>query len=169
MYTNFNGYCDGDGDNFAGDYDKLGHNDLETYGFTGTLKWQLGDNLLTVVMDRQGVERDYIEDSDASPHADFNFFLNTDAEQWSTEIRLDGQTDRLRWVAGYYYLDIDIADANGAEIPGLGTDSMGTAAILWESVFLKILDSTLSAPFSQPDCLVFPGRRWGFPTRLTLM
>ena len=126
LYTNFNGYCDGDGDNFAGDYDKLGHNDLETYGFTGTMKWQLGDNLLTVIMDRQGVERDYIEDSDASPHADFNFFLNTDAEQWSTEVRLDGETDRLRWVAGYYYLDIDIADANGAEIPGLGTDSMGT-------------------------------------------
>ena len=50
LYTNFNGYCDDDGDNFAGDYDKLGHNDLETYGFTGTLKWQLGDNLLTVIM-----------------------------------------------------------------------------------------------------------------------
>ena len=126
-YTNFNGYCDDDGDNFAGDYDKLGHNDLETYGFTGTLKWQLGDNLLTVIMDRQGVERDYIEDSDASPHADFNFFLNTDAEQWSTEIRVDGETDRLRWVAGYYYLDIDIADANGAEIPLLGVDPSGAS------------------------------------------
>ena len=125
LYTNFNGYCDDDGDNFAGDYDKLGHNDLETWGVSGTLKWELGDSLLTVVLDRQGVERDYIEDSDASPLPDFNFFLATDAEQWSSEIRLDGETEKVRWVAGFYYLDIDIADANGAEIPGLGADPSG--------------------------------------------
>ena len=126
LYTNFNGYCDDDGDNFAGDYDKLGHNDLETWGVSGTLKWELGDSLLTVVLDRQGVERDYIEDSDASPLPDFNFFLATDAEQWSSEIRLDGETEKVRWVAGFYYLDIDIADANGAEIPGLGADPSGS-------------------------------------------
>ena len=126
-FTNFNGYCDADRDNYAGDYDKLGHNDLETYGFSGTLKWNLGDKLLTVIMDRQSVERDYIEDSDASPLADFNFFLSTDAEQWSNEIRLNGETDALRWVAGFYYLSIDIADANGAEIPLLGVDPSGAA------------------------------------------
>ena len=124
-YTNFNGYCDDDGDNFAGDYDKLGHNDLETWGVSGTLKWDLGDKLLTVIVDRQGVERDYIEDSDASPFSDFNFFLATDAEQWSSEIRLSGEADKVRWVAGFYYLNIDIADANGAEIPGLGADPSG--------------------------------------------
>lgn len=124
-FTNFNGYCDDDGDNFAGDYDKLGHNDLETYGVTGTLKWNLGDVLLTAIVDRQSVERDYIEDSDASPFADFNFFLVTDAEQWSQELRLNGETDRVSWVAGFYYLDIEIADANGAEIPGLGADPSG--------------------------------------------
>ncbi len=126
-FTNFNGYCDADRDNYAGDYDKLGHNDLETSGFTGTLKWNLDDKLLTVIMDRQSVERDYIEDSDASPLADFNFFLSTDAEQWSNEIRLNGETDALRWVAGFYYLSIDIADANGAEIPLLGVDPSGAA------------------------------------------
>lgn len=125
MYRNFNSYCDDDGDNFAGDYDKLGHNDLETYGVSGTLKWDLGEQLLTVIMDRQSVKRDYIEDSDASPFPDFNFFLNTDAQQWSTEIRLNGETGKAKWVAGFYYLNIDIADANGAEIPGLGADPSG--------------------------------------------
>ena len=125
-FTNVNGYCDDDGDNFAGDYDRLGFNDLETYGFTGTLKWALGDNDLTVIMDRQNVTRDYIEDSDASPIADFNFFLVTDSEQWSTEIRLDGENEQLRWVAGFYYLGIESADANGAEIPVFfGTDGAG--------------------------------------------
>ena len=127
QFTNFNGYCDDDGDNFAGDWDKLGHNDLETSGFTGTLKWNVGDQLVTVIMDRQSVERDYIEDSDASPFADFNFFLSTDAEQWSNEIRVNGETDALRWVAGFYYLNIEIADANGAEIPLLGVDPSGAS------------------------------------------
>ena len=129
LVTNFNGYCDGDGDNFAGDYDKLGFNDLETWGVTGTLKWDLGDKQVTVIMDRQSVERDYIEDSDASPFADFNFYLTTDAEQWSTEIRLNGETDRLRWVAGFYYLNIELADSNGAEIPLLGVDPSGASGL----------------------------------------
>ena len=142
--TNFNGYCDGDGDNFAGDYDRLGFNDLETWGFTGTLKWDLGDKQVTVIMDRQSVERDYIEDSDASPFADFNFYLTTDAEQWSTEIRLNGETDRLRWVAGFYYLSIELADSNGAEIPLLGIDPSGAAGLDGEGNY-----TGLDTPYTQ--------------------
>ena len=120
---NFNGYTDQDGDVFAGDYDRLGFNDLETYGFSGTLKWDLSNGIqLTSISDYQSVERDYIEDSDASLFNDFNFFLNTDAQQWSQEIRLNGETDQMKWVTGLYYLGIESDDANGAEIPvyGLG-------------------------------------------------
>ena len=43
-FTNFNGYCDADRDNYAGDYDKLGHNDLETYGVTGTPEMEPGQH-----------------------------------------------------------------------------------------------------------------------------
>jgi len=108
-------YVDLDGDVYAGDYDKDGFNDAETFGGTATIKWQ-GDSLaFTSITDFQSVERDYIEDSDASPVPMFNFFLNTDAEQFSQELRLNGETDRLRWVTGLYYLDISIADANGGE------------------------------------------------------
>jgi iron complex outermembrane receptor protein len=129
-FTNFNGYCDGDNDNFIGDYDKLGHNDLETYGISGTLKWKFGNVLLTSISDFQSVERDYIEDSDASPLADFNFYLTTDAEQFSEELRLSGETDRYKWVAGFYYLNIDLKDSNGAEIPLLGVDPSGAAGLI---------------------------------------
>ncbi|MGI9327586.1 MAG: TonB-dependent receptor domain-containing protein, partial [Pseudomonadales bacterium] len=58
---------------------------------------------------------DYIEDSDASPVNFFNFYLTTDAEQLSQEFRINGSTNRMNWVAGFYYLDLDIADSNGAE------------------------------------------------------
>ncbi len=116
--TNINGYRDDDGDVFAGDYDKFGHQDMESYGLSGTLKWQVSDDkAVTYIIDYQSIERDYTEDSDASPFADFNFFLNTNAEQFSQELRLSGETDALRWVAGFYYLNIEVKDANGAEQP----------------------------------------------------
>ncbi|MBZ0172469.1 MAG: TonB-dependent receptor, partial [Phycisphaerales bacterium] len=123
--TNFNGYRDGDGDVYAGDYNKFGHNDLKTTGVSGTVKWDFERFTLTSISDYQTVKRDYIEDSDASPFSDFNFYLVTDAAQWSQELRLNGELDRMRWVAGFYYLNITIDDANGAEIPLLGLDPTG--------------------------------------------
>ena len=109
------GYIDNDGDVYAGDYDRDGHNDLETEGFTGTVNWDFGNVTLTSITDYSTVERDYIEDSDASPVPLFNFFLTTDAEQFSQEVRLHGATDAMDWVAGFYYLDLSVKDSNGAE------------------------------------------------------
>ena len=109
------GYIDNDGDVYAGDYDRDGHNKLETEGYTATLKWDAENFTVTSITDYSTVERDYIEDSDASPAPFFNFFLTTDAEQFSQEVRLNGQTDTMDWVAGVYYLDIAVKDSNGAE------------------------------------------------------
>jgi iron complex outermembrane recepter protein len=112
------GYTDNDGDVWAGDYDKFGHQDLESYGFSGTFNWDVRDNLQFVsITDYQEVKRDYIEDSDASPFSNFNFFQVTDADQFSQEFRLIGDQDRWRWLAGFFYLDIEVNDANGAETP----------------------------------------------------
>ena len=116
--TNFNGYRDGDNDNFAGDYNTQGFQDMHTLGFTGNFKWNIRDNLkLTSITDYQEVKRDYLEDSDASPFEDFNFYLNTDAEQFSQELRFNGETEKTRWVGGFYFLQIKVRDANGAVQP----------------------------------------------------
>lgn len=118
---NFNGYVDNDGDVFAGDYDNFGFQDMESWGTSGTFKWDIRDGLkLTSITDFQHVKRDYVEDSDASPFADFNFFLSTDADQFSQELRLNGELEKMRWVTGFYFLDIEVNDANGAETPLLG-------------------------------------------------
>ena len=109
------GYEDTDNDPFAGDYDTDGFNDAETLGASATVKWALPNYTLTSITDFQSVERDYLEDSDASPVPWATLFLNTDADQFSQELRLEGDTDRLKWVAGLYYLDIGIADANGGQ------------------------------------------------------
>ncbi len=108
------GYTDNTGDPYSGEYDDPGFNDLSTNGFTATIKWGIGDINLTSITDFSTVERRYIEDSDASPLSFFNFFLTTDAEQLSQELRLDGDTGNLKWVAGIYYMDLDINDSNGA-------------------------------------------------------
>jgi iron complex outermembrane receptor protein len=107
-------YIDNDGDVYAGDYDDPGFNDLKTRGYTGTLKWSFDSVNLTSITDYSTTKRTYIEDSDASPVSFFNFFLTTDAEQFSQEIRLDGVTDNFKWVGGLYYLGLDIDDSNGA-------------------------------------------------------
>lgn len=113
------GYVDLDDDVYAGDYDTPGHNELDTYGYSGTLKWNMDFATLTSITDFQTVKRDYIEDSDASPVDYFQFFLTTDTEQFSQEIRLNGEADKLKWVAGFYYMDLKVRDSNGGIMRGL--------------------------------------------------
>ena len=108
------GYQDTDGDVFAGDYDDPGYNDLETRGYSLTIKHDFDNVSFTSITDLSTVERKYIEDSDASPAPVFNFFLNTDAEQFSQEFRLNGENESMKWVVGVYYMDLDIKDSNGA-------------------------------------------------------
>ena len=128
-----NNYVDLDGDVYAGAYDFLGRNYLKTTGATVTAKWQIGETELTSISDVQTTERDYIEDSDASPSNHFNFFLTTNAKQISQELRLAGSAEKLNWFVGAYYLDIAIDDSNGTIAPGfmdayfdvLGADSGG--------------------------------------------
>ena len=114
LFNSVLGYQDTDGDVFAGDYDDPGYNDLETRGYSLTVKHDFENFRFTSITDLSTVERKYIEDSDASPAPVFQFFLNTDAEQFSQELRLDGENETIKWVAGVYYMDLDIDDSNGA-------------------------------------------------------
>lgn len=151
------GYLDNDDDPFAGDYDKEGFNDAETFGTTATIKWA-GDRFnITSITDVQSVERDYIEDSDASPVPFFNFFLNTDSDQWSQELRIDGENEQLKWVAGFYYLDIEISDANGGE------------SNIFADAFLDgfgLFD--LLTPAEQATAFIEPGTVRGFDSPYTI-
>jgi iron complex outermembrane recepter protein len=123
------GYVDLDGDVYAGDYDFTGGNETKTWGATGRFDWNLGGATLTSISDYQSVKRDYIEDSDASPANYFNFFLTTDAQQFSQEVRLAGEVEKLNWVLGFYYLDIDINDSNGAKATDLFEALFGPVAV----------------------------------------
>lgn len=107
------GYVDLDGDVFAGDYDRTGFNDMKTSGYTATFKTGFGDIDFTSITDYSKVERRYIEDSDSSPVPLFAFFLTTDADQFSQELRFGAGNEHMNWVAGLYYMDLQVADSNG--------------------------------------------------------
>lgn len=150
------GYLDNDGDVFAGDYDFEGHNKLDTYGLSATVNWNLGDVELTSITDFQSVKRDYIEDSDASPVDYFNFFLTTDAQQFSQELRLSGDTENMKWVTGFYYMDLNINDTNGIIAPGFLTDFVNL-------VTPEVQDGTIPA-FTDPAEFGFNGLRNPYQT-----
>lgn len=121
-------YADTDGDVYAGEYNVIGFNKLETSGITSNFAWE-GDTIsFASITDFTTLEKDYIEDSDASPNDFFAFFLKSDLDQFSQEFRVSGDSEQSNWVVGLYYLDISGDFANGgiaqnffaAQFPGFG-------------------------------------------------
>lgn len=111
-FGGFNGwgpYSDPDGgDIHEGEYDAEGYIKIETQGYTATFKTEVGDGMEFVsITDYNELERDYLEDSDASPNPFFHFALKSDMEQFSQEFRLSGETDSMRWVTGVYYMNYE--------------------------------------------------------------
>ena len=121
-------YADTDGDVYAGEYNVIGFNKLETSGITSNLSWDGERMSFASITDFSTLEKDYIEDSDASPNDFFAFFLKSDLDQFSQEFRLSGETEKSDWVVGLYYLDISGDFSNGgiaqnffsAQFPGFG-------------------------------------------------
>ena len=68
------------------------------------------------------IDKFYTEDGDGIPVPIIEFTTIADFTQWSQEIRLAATTDRLRWQAGVYFLDIEMhADVltRGAPVTGV--------------------------------------------------
>jgi len=158
-----------------GSYDFIGHNKIESWGVTSNLSWAFENFDLTLITDYWDLEKDYIEDSDASPNDFFNFFLTSDLEQFSQEIRFTGETDGLRWVTGGYYLKIDGDFSNGGYAENffsaaLATPLAGTGAGL-SSPFENETESYAvfgQVEFDLTDDLTFiAGMRWSREEKTT--
>jgi iron complex outermembrane receptor protein len=68
-----------------------------------------------------GMDYNYDEDGDALPLPILTFQTFVDYTQFSEELRFAGETDAMRWQAGFYYLDMEIdggTSVTGA--PGFG-------------------------------------------------
>lgn len=102
------GYKEPDDDPLTGSFESPGFFDREIYGVTGNISWELANGMtITSITDYLAMNKDYREDSESSPLFQFNFETHQDLDQISQELRLAGETDSSRWVAGLYYLNID--------------------------------------------------------------
>ena len=149
-------YREPDNDPFSGSYDGPLLFDRSLFGTTGTLNWDLSDTItLTSITDYLKIEKRYLEDSDGSPNPIFNSDSDQDADQVSQEIRLNGEMDNSRWLAGFYYLNIDGDYEQGGETPDFFGSHMN-----WS------LETTTWSVFGQmeydftPELTLIAGLRW---------
>jgi iron complex outermembrane receptor protein len=80
---------------------------IKTSGISAKYTQDLSGITLNVIADFQRLNKDYQEDSDASPSTLFEFFNGSKVTQESLEIRLNGGDRTLNWTAGLYGLRID--------------------------------------------------------------
>ncbi len=102
------GYREPDDDPFTGSFDFIPVFEREMTNVQVQLSWELDNFTITSISDYLKVDRVYGEDTDGSPFGQVTFVDGEDRDQFSQEIRLNGETDKITWVAGAYYLDFDV-------------------------------------------------------------
>ncbi len=104
--TDFFGYADNDGDNFAGAYDQDGFLKLQTYGGSLNLKAEIAEGVELVSISAFGkVEKDHREDTDMSPLDLVKPIFRTRTKQFTQEVRVSGGTEAMKWIVGGFYFD----------------------------------------------------------------
>jgi len=104
------GYIDRDGnglDYTAGDLAFDDNNSVKTKGFAARLDWKVGNLEFVSVTDYKDFEKDIGMDVDSAPMNQLSVWFDANVDQFSQEFRLGGSIEKLRWLAGLYYLDVD--------------------------------------------------------------
>jgi len=108
--TDFFGYRDPDGteglttatDHARSDYDRY-----QMLSTTGKIKWDMDFATLVSVTNWSDQEKRTSLDVDASPTPQLVVIGDSRVSWLTQELRLEGEADRYRWIAGAYFLHID--------------------------------------------------------------
>ncbi len=104
--TDFFGFSKNSTDPFVQLEDRRGIFNRTVGGATLHATWKLANDMtLTSVTDYLRVQKRYGEDSDVSSNPIFNYDVFYHYRQFSEELRLNGSSERFRWVGGVYYLN----------------------------------------------------------------
>ena len=125
-----NGVINGITGNPASPYQNFGetagHLNRNTNVLQSDLNFDLANGMkLTSITNFTKLNKDYLEDGDALPVLVINFANTVNFRQFSQELRLSGESDRLNWQAGLYYLNFDIdgsVTTFGAPVIGAAID-----------------------------------------------
>ncbi len=99
------GYADTDGDLNAGDYDIEGQERVDAFGASLTAVLDFSGLTLTSISAYEQVRRNTLEDTDASPNNVLTATYIDRPQQFSQELRLQGESDRLNWIVGGFYFN----------------------------------------------------------------
>ena len=89
-------------------------NRLETVSATAKLTWDLDSMTVTSISDYKDYSKLIATEADGGAAAIHTIVFDAEAQTFAEELRLNGEADRLRWVAGLYYLAIDNRADTGA-------------------------------------------------------
>ncbi|MCZ6831626.1 MAG: TonB-dependent receptor, partial [Gammaproteobacteria bacterium] len=98
---------DGTGDKVNKDFAFDDQNEIKSKGVSAEFKYDFEWAQLTSLTDYKNFTRVIGLDSDQSATGALIFQSDGDTDQFSQEIRFNGTTDNMVWVAGAYYLSID--------------------------------------------------------------
>jgi iron complex outermembrane receptor protein len=118
--TDFFGYRDPDGEEWQtyGDFAFDDQSSVDTWGLSLRFEWDLSDTItLTSITDYKDFEKLIFLDVDSAPVNQSVNYAGLDADSVTQELRLNGTTERTRWITGLYYLHIDNTSDNGLKFP----------------------------------------------------
>ncbi len=116
----FFGYKDPDGKDFtfSGDFAFENQGSTRSSGLNARVEWDMGGGTtLTSVTDYKSFDKSLFIDVDAAPVNQLANYAGVDATTFAQELRLNGEAENMRWVAGLYYLNIDNDSDNGLKAP----------------------------------------------------
>ncbi len=132
-------------------------NDWQTGGITLSLDWQINDAVnLAWISGYRAWDSDFLFNTDGTEIEITRTTFIYDTKQKSSELRLSGDHDRVKWVAGAYWLDEEKFGALGL-VRANQTNPMGATPILDPAFpprsFIFLTDGTTEAyaAFAQVD------------------
>ncbi len=147
------GHIDPDGDDFdistdhaPGDFTRY-----RSQGVTAKLTWNFDAFQFTSVSHYMHFDMRETLDVDGGPVAQSIVMRDVDAQNFAQELRLNGELERARWVAGIYYLWMDTDDHNGF------------AASEGGPLTTTLYPFVLSGPLGVPATDLLPGGAVGLP------
>ncbi len=118
--ADFFGYIDPDGKGFktSSDFAFKNQGGVRTFGADLTGEFEISDGItLTSVTDYKHFNKLLFVDVDSGPGNQAANYQGVRASTLSQEVRLNGKSDRLNWVVGAYYLNINDHAINGLKFP----------------------------------------------------
>jgi len=111
------GYVNTSTSPFLQSEDRRGLFNRTVWGMNVRVNWNFDLFSLASVTDYLKMQKRYGEDSDISPNPIFNYDTQAHYQQFSQELRLNGKSGGLRWIAGAYYLNYKTTNFEQTTLP----------------------------------------------------